>query len=241
MSKVTSLRLSPARRERLADVLYGQLIEHIMSGSLKEGDRLPSENEICEEFEVSRPVVREALLRLRADGIVYSRQGAGSFIKSRPPSRLTAFARPESVAGYLKTFEPRIVLESEAARLAAIRRSNDDLHALEKAFNALQSAFEQGGAAREADFQFHLVIANATGNTIFAHLLRSTNAEVMGTMTMALGLTSEGSPARRNQVLTEHRNIADAIKAGDGEAASLYMRYHLVQTRNRITDYHKDA
>ncbi|MBN9058887.1 MAG: FadR family transcriptional regulator, partial [Rhizobiales bacterium] len=77
---MVDLQLKPARREKLADILYGQILEQIVSGTFAAGDRLPSENDICKAFEVSRPVVREALQRLQADGLVIARQGAGTFV-----------------------------------------------------------------------------------------------------------------------------------------------------------------
>ena len=76
---MVGLQLTPPRKERLADILYGQIFEQILSGAFKEGDRLPTEHEISSAFDVSRPVVREALIRLQADGLIYARRGAGTF------------------------------------------------------------------------------------------------------------------------------------------------------------------
>ena len=82
------LILVPGRRQLLSDQLYGQILDQIVAGVLNEGDRLPPEKEICKMFGVSRPVVRDALLRLRADGLLRARQGSGTFVmpqNAEPP------------------------------------------------------------------------------------------------------------------------------------------------------------
>lgn len=190
------LQLKPAKRERLADVLYGQLLEQMASGALKEGDRLPSESEICRAFGVSRPVVRQALARLQADGLVMARQGAGTFVKKQPPSNLMQFARAADVASYLRTFEARIGLETEAARLAAQRRTNQQLAAIRSAMEDLRRSFDSGRSGGEKDLAFHIAVANASGNELFADLLTHLQPIVLGQMSMALGLTCTGTDER---------------------------------------------
>lgn len=239
--RVSTIRLTPARRSRLADVLYGQLLEQIASSRMEEGRRLPSEAEIGTMFGASRPVVRQALMRLQADGLVYARKGAGTFVRVRPPERLTDFVEPGDVAGYLRSLEARAALESETARLAAMRRTKDQLAAVTKATGALEDALRDGRLGLEADLAFHMAVAEATGNELFPRLLGELGDLMRGSMRMALGLTRSGSELRRARVLAEHRQIADAIAAQDGEAAALYMRYHLTQTRLRTTDARSEA
>ena len=106
--------LEPAgsgKRACLSDQLYGQIFELIVSGKLNVGDQLPSENDISESFGVSRPVVREALLLLRADGLVTAQQGLGSFVSAQPASRLKTFSSAENIASYMRCQEVRISLE----------------------------------------------------------------------------------------------------------------------------------
>ena len=94
----TTHELERGRRTRLSDQLYGQIFEQIVARKLNVGDQLPSENDISESFGVSRPVVREALMRLRADGLVTAQQGLGSFVSAQPAPRLKSFAPAENVA-----------------------------------------------------------------------------------------------------------------------------------------------
>ncbi|RWI87939.1 FadR/GntR family transcriptional regulator [Mesorhizobium sp.] len=237
---ISHLRVQPAKRERLADIVYGQLFEQISSGDFKEGQRLPTEGELARAFDASRPTVREALKRLQLDGLIVSRQGSGSYVKVRPPQRITEFAPASEIAAYLRTFEPRIVLESEAARLAALRRTRGQLADIEAAFDRLREAIEAGTGRYEDDLAFHMAIAEASGNTMFPKLLNAIGEAIRGTMQMALGLTRVGSVRRQQQVLVEHQQIKEAIAAQDSDGAAVYMRYHLTRARERVTDAQRE-
>jgi GntR family transcriptional repressor for pyruvate dehydrogenase complex len=238
---MSTIHLTPARRWRLADVLYGQLLMRIVNGDVAEGDRLPSEAEIGKMFGASRPVVRQALMQLQVDGLVYARKGAGTFVRMRPPARLNDFVEPADVASYLRSFELRTAVESEAARLAALRRTRSHLKAIKDAARALEDAITRKETGHEQDFGFHMAIAEATDNELFVRVLEELADTMHGSMAMGLSLTRTGSDLRRRQVLREHWQIADAIAAQDAEAASLYMRFHLLQTRTRTTDARSEA
>ncbi|HEY4202729.1 MAG TPA: FadR/GntR family transcriptional regulator [Devosiaceae bacterium] len=238
---MVGLQLTPPRKERLADILYGQILEQILAGSFKEGDRLPTEHEISSAFDVSRPVVREALIRLQADGLIYARRGAGTFVRAVPPVAITTFATPSNISGYLKSFEVRFAIEAAAATLAAERRSVANINNLTEANENLRERMMRGESASEEDFAFHREVAVASGNDLFVSQFENLRSEVGGSMSMALGLTKLGSEERRHAVLREHQQIIEAIRAGNGELAALYMRYHLVQARERITDSHRDV
>jgi GntR family transcriptional regulator, transcriptional repressor for pyruvate dehydrogenase complex len=237
---MTDLKLVPRRRERLGDQLYGQILEQIVSGALNEGDKLPSENQICKSFQVSRPTVREALMRLHADGLVSTRQGSGTFVQKRPSGHLTRLAKISDIAGMLRCQEVRIALEGQAAALAAQRHTPQQMDKISEALAALQVSFEGTSIPAEADFNFHLAVAKASGNDLFADLLEMLNATIQHAMTVALGITRAGSKERARRVLEEHEAIAEAIARGDAEAASLTMRYHLHRSRQRVTDGQQD-
>jgi GntR family transcriptional repressor for pyruvate dehydrogenase complex len=238
---MSTIHLTPARRWRLADVLYGQLLMRIVNGDVAEGDRLPSEAEIGKMFGASRPVVRQALMQLQVDGLVYARKGAGTFVRMRPPARLNDFVEPADVASYLRSFELRTAVESEAARLAALRRTRSHLKTIKDAARALEDAITRKETGHEQDFAFHMAIAEATDNELFVCVLEELADTMHGSMAMGLSLTRTGSDLRRSQVLREHWQIADAIAAQDAEAASLYMRFHLLQTRSRATDARSES
>lgn len=234
------LKFQPARREKLADTLYGQILEQFATGILKLGDKLPSEAEIAGAFGVSRPVVRQALNRLRADGIIHSRQGAGSFVTRVPSAHLTDFTRSSDIADTFRSLEARLALEPNIARLAAERRSRAQMAAIAAAMKALKAAFADGTPGEDEDFAFHRAVAEATDNAIFVELLETIGGRTRRFMSTALGLTRLGSEERRRQVLHEHTMILDAIEARDGETARLTMAFHLTQARARVRDSRRD-
>lgn len=238
---MSELKLVRRQRERLGDQLYGQILEQIISGSLQEGDKLPSENQICQAFAVSRPTVREALMRLHADGLVTTRQGSGTFVQKRPSDQLTRLVKVSDIAGMLRCLEVRVGLEGQAASLAAQRRSAQELEQVLKALTALRASFAGEAVPAHADYAFHHAVAKASGNTFFAELLEMLSGPIQGAMTVALGLTRSGSKERARRVVEEHEAIAEAIQAGDAEAAGLAMRYHLHRSRQRVTDGQRDV
>jgi len=235
-----SLQLERGQRVRLADQLYGQIFEQIASGALNVGDKLPSEHEICDRFGVSRPVVREALLRLRADGLVTAHQGLGTFVSHQPAPRLKAFGDVHNVGAYLRAQEVRLALEAEAARLAALRRTDDDLQRIADAHAAFVRELEDGRVSPEADLAFHASIADASGNDFFPGVLESIHESISGFMRLTLSLTRTGSRQRAQRVADEHGAILAAIREQDAERARVAMQFHLGQARHRLVDRERD-
>jgi len=135
---------SPVRQSKLADQLYEQILDRIVNGGLAVGGKLPSESQLGELFGVSRPVVREALSRLQADGVVISRHGSGSYVQRRPNQAFALLAPTGDVANLMRCMEFRIALEGEAASLAARRRTEADLTRLEKALAELETVMARG-------------------------------------------------------------------------------------------------
>ena len=221
-------------------MLYGQILEQIVSGVLKEGDKLPSENEICRSSQVSRPTVREALMRLHADGLVTTRQGSGTFVRKRPPQQLTRLAAVSDIAGMLRCLEVRSAIEGQAASLAASRKTPVQMERIFESLATLQKAFDGNSVPAAADFDFHLAVSAASGNSMFADVLEMLNETIQGAMTVALGITRAGSRDRARRVYEEHEAVAEAIARSDPDAAGLTMRYHLHRARQRVTDGQRD-
>jgi GntR family transcriptional repressor for pyruvate dehydrogenase complex len=184
--------------------------------------------------------VREALMRLHADGLVTTRQGSGTFVQKRPSGHLTRLAKVSDIAGMLRCMEVRIAIEGQAATLAAQRRSPNQMDGIFEALSALQISFEGTAVPARADYDFHLAVAKASGNALFADLLDMLNETIESTMTVALGITRAGSKERARRVVEEHEAIAEAIGRGDAEGAGLAMRYHLHRSRQRVTDGQRD-
>ncbi|MFQ6686648.1 FadR family transcriptional regulator [Bordetella pertussis] len=240
MYKRQALHLERGQRVRLADQLYGQIFDQIASGRLNVGDKLPSEHEICEKFGVSRPVVREALLRLRADGLVTAHQGLGTFVSHQPAPRLKTFSDVQNVGAYLRAQEVRVALEGDAARLAALRRTDEQLHKIGEAHAAFVEELEHGRVSPEADLAFHASIAEASGNDFYLGVLETIHESISGFMRLTLSLTRTGSRQRAQRVADEHAAILGAIREQDAERARIAMQFHLGQARHRLVDRDKD-
>lgn len=222
------------QRQRLGDRLYGLILNKILSGELRVGDRLPSEHEISRQFEMSRPVVREALLRLRVDGLITARQGMGTFVTHQPELRIKTFDDAGNVGFYLRAQELRQSLEGDAARLAAMRRNRTQLKAIEAAHQEFNQLVQTKGATAEADLAFHLSIAQASGNELYVSLLESILEPVQGFMRLTLNLTRTGTQQRALRVMAEHEAIVQAIREQDSEQARIAMQFHLGQARARL-------
>ena len=217
------------RAVRLGDQLYELILARIVKGEFVEGERLPSEVRLCEEFGVSRPVVREALSRLQADGLVVSRQGSGSYVMRRPSEEMISIAPAGSIADLM-----RIALEGETAALAALRRSSDDMKQIDTAMQALDTAIEQGEVGTGRDVDLHMAIARATRNKLFEISLKSIFAQLEGGMQLARSLSMRRSRVRLETVQGEHTAIVEAIRAEDSEGARAAMRAHINNARARI-------
>lgn len=235
------LNIQLNKREKLSDQLYGQLLKSIVDGELKEGDKLPSENEISQAFQVSRPVIRESLMRLQADGLIYTRQGAGSFVKAKPPEELIEFTAPSDIAGLLRCIETRLPLEGAAAALAAERADKEDIENIESALIVMEETMNNGGAADKSDFDFHMAIANATQNEFYISILSTLNSATRSGMRVALNITKTSPRERIKIIQREHRAIFNAIAKGDITAADLAMRYHIYSARMRLINNQWDV
>lgn len=222
------------RAVRLGDQLYELILARIVKGEFAEGERLPSEIRLCEEFGVSRPVVREALSRLQADGLVVSRQGSGSYVMRRPSEEMISIAPAGSIADLMRCFEFRVALEGETAALAAIRRSADDMKQIDAAMQELDRTLETGEVGTNADIELHMAIARATRNKLFEISLKSIFAQLEGGMQLARSLSLRRSRVRLEKVQQEHSVIVEAIRSEDAEKARAAMRSHIDNARARI-------
>ncbi|MFG6429143.1 FadR/GntR family transcriptional regulator [Roseateles sp. LYH14W] len=228
----------PGRRRprTLALELVDSLGDRIRAGQLQTGDKLPTEAAIMEEFEVSRTVVREAISKLQAAGLVETRHGIGTFVLGAgdgPSFKITPeqFSTLQDVIAVL---ELRIGLETEAAGLAAQRRTPDNLVALRKALDAVIAAVEAGQDSVAADFQFHLEVARATQNGHFAELMATLGSQIIprARLEPTVGMSTERQAYMR-RVNAEHESILDAITSQDAESARAAMRTHLSNSRER--------
>jgi GntR family transcriptional repressor for pyruvate dehydrogenase complex len=158
-------------RQSLTSMLIEAVTERIQSGQYKRGDQLPTEKDMIEEFGVSRTVVREAISNLKASGLVTTRQGKGAFVlDGGVPSFRISEDKLALAEDLLEALEVRIAIESEAAALAARRRTPEQLAAIQAACDAMDAALLKGEETVALDIAFHRSIAEATGNRHFVGL-----------------------------------------------------------------------
>jgi GntR family transcriptional regulator, transcriptional repressor for pyruvate dehydrogenase complex len=224
-------------RTRFADQAYTHLFHRIITGEFKEGDMLPSENDLCGLFGVSRPVVREALQRLRADGLIDSRRGSGSFVQQRPPMDMSSADMAEKLRGLLENLEFRSVIEPQAAFLAAERRTAADLAAIRTAVEQLeQVAVINGGIGHHLDFAFHVAVAAAAGNRRFVDAIRMVEYDIDHGVNLVRYLVRFDHLERSRSVLADHTRILNAIERRNAKAARSAMQDHLEQARIRMQE-----
>ena len=227
----------PRRRARtLGHELVESLGDRIRDGRLLPGDKLPTETAFMGEFGVSRTVVREAISKLQASGLVETRHGVGTFVVGLGDSAAFRIA-PEQLAtlrDVVAMLELRIGVETEAAGLAAQRRTAQNLVVMRDAIEAFTQAVEAGRDAVNADFRFHQEIARATQNAHFANLLATFGAPSIPRARLDPSRPAdEERQAYLRRVNAEHGSILDAIENQDVEAARAAMRTHLANSRER--------
>jgi DNA-binding FadR family transcriptional regulator len=214
------------------------LATSIREGTIKPGEKLPTESEIVARFDVSRTVVREAISRLQANRLVETRHGVGTFALA-PVADSGNFKIADvdfaTVADVIALLELRISLDTAAAGLAAQRRTEPHLQAMQTQLDAFSDAIEHDSDALPSDFQFHMEVARATGNRHFADLMT-----YLGTMIIPRARVNtpnhapEGRLAYLRRVHGEHESIFSAIRNQDSDAARAAMRTHLSNSKDRL-------
>ncbi|MGW0515991.1 FadR/GntR family transcriptional regulator [Crossiella sp. NPDC003009] len=219
---------------RRTQELVEQLTARIREGVIRPGEKLPTEGSLVQTYGVSRTVVREALSQLQAAGLVETKHGRGSFVLAQPST--ARFEPPRdgelTVEGVVELIEFRIGWESESAALAAQRRTEAQLRDLGAALTEFTAAAANPSAAVNADFQFHLRIALASGNRYFADLATASGPGMIVIPHYRLFPDEQ----RFGRIVSEHENIHAAIALGDSEGARAAMRVHLSNSRSRLLD-----
>lgn len=225
------------RRESLTAQLVRHINDRITNGEYKPGDRLPSEQEFCETFGVSRSVVREAISGLRAEGIISTKHGVGAFVLPPPVSNSFRIEEKdlETLQEVVRVLDLRICVEAEAAALAAKRRGEAELATIKEALDTLIACTDGREPSTQADFRFHQTIAIATNNRYFVEILAFLTGMLMPRMRVDLFKDDEeGRVIHVESINGEHENIYLAIAAGNGEDAYNQMRLHLSRSRDRL-------
>ena len=228
-------QLPAVKRSRFADQAYAFLFHKIVTGEYREGEMLPSENDMSVMFGVSRPVVREALERLRAEGMVASRRGLGSFVQRRTAVAGLSGLTAEKLRVLQDNLEFRALLEPQACLFACERRSNADLRLMRDAVDQYDKvAVREGAVGAHLDFGFHLAVATAAHNARFVDAIRMVEYDIDHGVNLVRYMVRFDHLERSRSVLAEHTRILDAIERRDGATAALAMHLHIEQARIRM-------
>lgn len=224
--------LSISRNQSLADVVYEDMLGLIRSGSWAARMRLPTEADLARHFGISRPVVRQALARLRDDGLIYSRQGSGSFVRNIEPEPQVQFPAIGSIADLQQFLNFREGVEGEAAMMAATGRSEEQMQAIRLVAQQVNAAADLA-ALSQGDFAFHLAVAEASGNSFYVNTLTSLKEHMFTAMSLAWNF-SGGRNDLRDTATAHHTAIVNAIETRDAGAARDAMRSHIEWERSRL-------
>jgi GntR family transcriptional regulator, transcriptional repressor for pyruvate dehydrogenase complex len=229
---------SLAHATETAEQLYRRLRDMIEQGRMAESGRLPAEGELAEEFGVSRYVIREALTRLRLAGVIVSRKGSGSFVRKREAQDVdalqTSLTHVDSIAQLRRCYEFRIGLEGETAYFAAQNRNAEALREMRIALDRLEEAVAARNVGMDADFEFHLGVARATGNGFFATVMEAMRAPIEFGINLGRSLSLRRPTRHLERIQSQHVAIFKAIEVGDRDGARRAMRDHITDAYNRM-------
>ena len=221
-------------RATVSDTIVTQIRGLITNGTLKPGDRLPSERDLCKCFGVGRTSVREALKPLIAMGLLEGRVGSGTFVAAE----MGQFQKPlewgllGDLSGQDDLVETRHMLETNAAYWAALRAGPANLAAIEATVLGMAENLRQPDRFQDFDANFHFEIARATQNKILFRLINVIRGQIQTWIGERLSLSPDRTEALAETSYRQHQVIFTAIKTGDGEAARAAMDHH-IQTATR--------
>jgi len=217
------------------DLIISQIRDLISEGAINPGEKLPPERKLAEHLGVSRSQIREAINKLQIYGILKVQPQSGTYVTgigiTAIEGLITDILRIEKV-DFKSLVDTRVLLEKEAARLAAIHRTPNDLVDLHTALRSYEEKLKEGGTAVEEDLLFHIKIAEASKNSVLKSLMLIITPDIVKSFNK-LKVCNE---ANNNKTIQEHRQILDMISHQDSVGAQKAMDVHL----ENIVEYGKN-
>lgn len=230
----TDVKPLKPRASKLVDRVFEELRQRIQDGNYPPDTRLPGEHELAAMLGVSRPIVRDALGRLRDQGIVYSRQGAGTFVQATvSPQAQLAFTPVKTIADIQRCYEFRLTIEPYAAYFAAQRRDDAAIRKIADALAELRDATSHQLHRTDADFMFHRAVTEAANNHYYTASMDALKPHIAVGMHLH-GLSLMGPRLQLERVFEEHERIYRAVAEGRADDARDAMRIHLEGSRDRL-------
>lgn len=224
------------KRKSLSTVVFEGLLARIRQGDLEPGAQLPTEAELCDAFEVSRTVVREAVARLRAEGLVIPRQGKGVFVSEAPPGTFSipgqdVDALPHTIA----LLELRMGVEVEAAGLCALRRTEAEAREIRAEMERVDAARADPQLTRvHYDQDLHQLIARGTHNPQIAEFQHYLARQIAPRLQLSYILLPSRKDEYYDRMHAEHEAIVGMIEEQDAKGARCAMRTHLANSLERL-------
>jgi GntR family transcriptional repressor for pyruvate dehydrogenase complex len=234
-----SLRSKHHPVERRSGQIAGELEQEILAGKLPPGERLPSEEKLCERFSVSRTVIREAIQQLRGRGLLRTLKGSGTYIADPSleslGSAVESYSALAEESDFLELIDFRILIETECARLAALNAGEQIIKELQKILDTMEKVRGTRSKFSKADIAFHLAIARGSGNGIYSILLGALEKRCI-----EYAQINRGDGDWYTPVIDTHRTILEAIEAGLPDKAAEAMRKHLISSRRHFVDLERN-
>ena len=213
------------KRSSTVEIIVDNLINLIKQRSLHEGDRLPSERQLCEVIGVSRPILREALKALQVMNIIDIRQGAGAYVKSLEPQEVIehldiVFHLDSSL--YRDLYEARRILESSVVRIAASVITDEEIGAIEENIKRAAASIDDEDAFYKWDLELHEMILKAAGNRVIPIFMQSINK-----LSLLMREKTNARPEIRRKTMQDHKRILKALKERNPDEAAKAMDQHI--------------
>lgn len=227
--------VNPIRRTSLSDKIIEQIIDLISRNILRPGEKLPSEKDLCKRFGVGRATLREALRSLAVMGILEGRVGEGTFVSHNNQRYLERNLQWGLLLDRKKVedlLETRLMLETQTAFSAAHKATPANLKAMEETIKGMESSMDQPEQYLRFDLEFHLLVAQATQNTILYHLVSMTRGYLQAWIKKSLVSPPSGDENlnRAQSSIQEHRGILRALSSRQGEQAREAMKAHILSS-----------
>lgn len=223
------------RQESLPSQLSKLMLSEIQSGQFTVGDKLPPETDLAQKYGVSRTVLREAIASLKNEGILKSKPGRGIVVintKNPQAFKFSDIFDTVSIDEVNYFYEMRAILESEAAALAAVRHTPEEMDEISNAFAGMEEAVKNNQSGSSEHERFNRSIAEVSHNPLLIEFLQFLYAKLHD-LALELRIKTMTSTGRANMVLEEHRDILNTIAAQDEEKARRATLTHLKNAAKR--------
>ena len=227
-------KIRPVERTSISDEIVEQILALIANGDLKPGERLPSERELCKNFNAGRSSLREALRCLSIVGVLTARVGEGTSVAPNGGKFLGKIVEWRIITekhDIEDMMQVRIALEGVTAASVAMRASDEDLANLQTMISRMEAALSNEKAFAALDLEFHILLATISKNFLIYDLVAMIRGQLEKILQKVLLL-----PNAVPLTFKEHVTICNAIKRRDPEAASDAMRRHLESALKRYLD-----